>query len=339
MNKNIPDTMTAVTISAPGGPDVLQTVSLPLPSPSNNEVLIKVAAAGVNRPDCLQRQGLYPPPAGASEIPGLEVSGEIIAAGSNCARFKSGDQVCALLTGGGYAEYCVAPEVQCLPIPKGISLTDAASLPETYFTVWSNVFQRGQLRSGENLLVHGGASGIGSTAIQLGKAFGATVFATAGSDEKIEFCETLGAAKAFNYHNDDFVSCVKSVTNDHGVDVILDIVGGKYLAQNTKLLRADGRLVVVAVLGGAKAELNLAQVLMKRLTVTGSTLRARPPAVKQLIAADLEEYVWPLFAAGKLQPTIQKALSLDEAAESHRILEANEAQGKIVLKVADYPHD
>ena len=339
MNKNTPDTMTAIAISAPGGPDVLQAISLPLPSPATTEVLIKVAAAGVNRPDCLQRQGLYPAPPGASEIPGLEVSGEIITVGSNCIRFKPGDQVCALLTGGGYAEYCVAPEVQCLPIPEGVSLIDAASLPETYFTVWSNVFQRGQLQAGESLLVHGGASGIGSTAIQLGKAFGAKVFATAGSDEKIEFCESLGATKAINYHNDDFVSCVKSANDGQSVDVILDIVGAKYLAQNTKLLRVDGRLVVIAVLGGAKAELNLAQVLMKRLTITGSTLRARPPAVKQLIAVDLEEYVWPLFAEGKLLPTIQQAFPLHEAADAHRILDANEAQGKIVLKVNDYPHD
>ncbi len=333
MSTQFPKYMTAIAISEPGGPEVLQPVQMHTPTPGPQDILIKVTAAGVNRPDCLQRQGLYPPPPGASEIPGLEVAGTVAALGSDVSRYKLGDKVCALLTGGGYAEYCVAPEVQCLPVPEGMSLSDAASLPETYFTVWSNLFQRGQLKQGETLLVHGGASGIGSTAIQLGRAFGATVYTTVGNDEKAAFCETLGAEKSINYQNEDFVDVIKSECK--GVDVILDIVGAKYLAQNTKLLKPDGRLVVIAVLGGAKAELNLAQVLMKRLTITGSTLRSRPPEVKQLIAQDLEKFVWPILADGTIKATIQTRFPLADAAEAHRILDANAAQGKIILVVTN----
>jgi NADPH:quinone reductase len=331
MTNSIPKLMTAIAITAPGGPDVLQAIECAVPVPTATEVLIKVYAAGVNRPDCLQRQGLYPPPPGASEIPGLEVAGEVVLVGNNCSRFKSGDKVCALLTGGGYAEYCVAPEVQCLPLPENTSMIEAASLPETYFTVWSNLFQRGALQTGETLLVHGGASGIGSTAIQLGKAFGAEVFCTVGTDAKKLFCAALGASAAINYHTENFVDVVKAASSNQGVDVILDIVGGPYLAQNTKLLRADGRLVVIAVLGGAKAELNLAQVLMKRLTITGSTLRARPASVKAEIAKELEAKVWPLFAAGRLRPVVQHTYPLHEAGKAQAVLDANEVQGKIVL--------
>ncbi len=331
MNTTIPSAMTAIGISEAGGPEVLQPVSMPVPTPAADEVLIQVAAAGVNRPDCLQRQGLYPPPPGASEIPGLEVAGVIVATGANCKHFSVGDRVCALITGGGYAEYCVAPEVQCLPVPKQLTLTEAASLPETYFTVWSNVFQRGGLTQNETLLVHGGASGIGSTAIQLGRAFGATVFATAGSDEKVRFCEALGANRAINYNAENFVDVLKSESPNKGADVILDIVGGNYLAQNTKCLRPDGRLVIIAVLGGAKAELNLAQIMMKRLTVTGSTLRARPPEVKGGIAAELAAKVWPLFENQTLKPTLQATFPLAEAGKAQAILDANQAQGKVVL--------
>jgi len=333
MTQNIPKLMTAIAITEPGGPEVLQPVECAVPQPATDEVLIKVHAAGVNRPDCLQRQGLYPPPAGASEIPGLEVSGEVVLSGNGSSRFKPGDKVCALLTGGGYAEYCVAPEVQCLPLPENISMTEAASLPETYFTVWSNVFQRGALQSGETLLVHGGASGIGSTAIQLGKAFGAEVFCTVGHDAKKLFCENLGATAAINYRTENFLDIVKTNSAHQGADVILDIVGGPYLAHNAKLLRADGRLVVIAVLGGAKAELNLAQVLMKRLTLTGSTLRARPPMVKAAIARELEARVWPLFGTGALRAVVQKTYPLHEAGKAHAILDANEVQGKIVLTI------
>jgi len=328
----LPDNMTAIAITEPGGPDVLQAVQLPLPTISDNELMIKVIAAGVNRPDCLQRQGLYPPPPGASEIPGLEVAGIVVATGANTHRYQEGDKVCALLTGGGYAEYCAVPEVQCLPVPASLSLQEAAAVPETFFTVWSNVFMRGGLQAGETLLVHAGASGIGTTAIQLGKAAGATVYATAGSDEKCALCESLGATKAFNYRDTDFLDAIKSEAG--GVDVILDIVGGDYLAKNMKLLKADGRLVIIAVLGGAKAEVNLAQILMKRLTVTGSTLRARPPEVKAAIATDMEAKAWPWLADGTVRPVLQDVMPLADAGAAQAILDANTVRGKIVLSVA-----
>ena len=329
----LPATMTAIEITTAGGPEVLQAADIPVPAPADAEVLIKVIAAGVNRPDCLQRQGLYPPPPGASEIPGLEVSGIVTGTGANTSRYKPGDKVCALLTGGGYAEYCAVPEVQCLPVPDGLSMIEAAALPETFFTVWSNVFQRGALQAGETLLVHAGASGIGTTAIQLGKALGATVYATAGTDEKVALCEQLGAIKAINYNTEDFLDVIKQEAN--GADVILDIVGGSYLAKNMKLLNPDGRLVVIAVLGGAKSEINLAQVLMKRLTVTGSTLRARPPEVKAAIATDMEAKAWPLLSSGAVKPVIQATFPLAEADKAQAILDANEAAGKVVLVVSD----
>jgi putative PIG3 family NAD(P)H quinone oxidoreductase len=329
----LPTSMTAIEIREPGGPDVLSAVQRPVPTIGTNEVLIRVAAAGVNRPDCLQRQGLYPPPPGASHIPGLEVSGTIIAMGDAARGVDIGDEVCALLTGGGYAEYCSVPAVQCLPVPNGIDPFEAASLPETFFTVWSNVFDRAKLMRGESILVHGGASGIGTTAIQLASAFGARVFATVGTDDKRALCETLGAERAINYREEDFLEVIKESAG--GVDVILDIVGGKYLDANVKLLNPDGRLVIIAVLGGAKAELNLARVMMKRLNVTGSTLRARDAAFKGEIAQALYKNVWPKLADGTIRPIVQATFPLAEAARAHEILDANEAMGKIVLRVGD----
>ncbi len=321
--------MTAIEISEAGKPDVLKPVRRPLPTPAAGEVLIRVAAAGVNRPDCLQRRGLYPPPKGASDLPGLEVSGTVITTADDVMTVTPGDRVCALLTGGGYAEYCTAPAVQCLPIPEGLSFVQAAALPETCFTVWTNVFDRGRLTSDETLLVHGGASGIGTTAIQLARAFGSRVFATVGNDEKRTLCEELGAERAINYQHENFLDIIKKAAG--GVDVILDIVGGTYLDDNTKLLNAEGRLVVIGILGGAKSELNLGRILSKRLIVTGSTLRARSTAVKGDIAQSLLSQVWPKISAGEITPAIHATLPLTEAAGAHEILEANEVMGKIVL--------
>ncbi len=329
---NVPQRMRGVVISAPGGPEVLRLEDVPTPRPATGEVLIKVAAAGVNRPDCLQRRGIYPPPPGASELPGLEVAGTIVQCGDDVQSLQSGDQVCALVAGGGYAEYCVAPAVQCLPVPTGLTLAQAATLPETFFTVWSNVFDRGKLVANETLLVHGGASGIGTTAIQMGRAMGATVYATAGSDAKAEFCEALGAARCINYKRENFLDELKAETSG-GVDVILDIVGGSHLEQNIKLLNTDGRLVVIGILGGAKGTLNLGLVLSKRLVITGSTLRARPPAEKQLIADQLRKRIWPLLEQGIIKPVVQQQFELANAAEAHRLLEANQAAGKLVLMV------
>jgi len=326
--------MSAVEISEFGAPEMLQPTSRPLPEVAPGEVLIKVAAAGVNRPDCLQRRGLYPPPEGASDLPGLEVAGIVAAVGANVDQFGIGDPVCALLAGGGYAEYATAPWQQVLPAPAGVSLAEAAAIPETFFTVWTNVFELGQLQAGEKLLVHGGASGIGSTAIQLGKALGATVYATAGDAAKCSFCEELGAARAVNYRDEDFLEVLKPLTGK-GVDVVLDIVGGSHLEQNVKLLAPHGRLVTIGILGGAKGTLNLGLVLSKKLTLTGSTLRARPPAAKGEIAQALLEQAWPLLAAATVRPAIQKQLPLDAAAEAHQILEDNAVLGKLVLIVND----
>jgi len=328
----IPATMPAMQIREPGPPDVLQLSELPVPEPGPGDVLIRVAAAGVNRPDCLQRRGLYPPPPGASELPGLEVAGIVVAVGEGVRTFTAGDSVCALLAGGGYAGYCTAPALQCLPVPAGMSLLAAAAVPETFFTVWTNVFDRGGLQPGEQLLVHGGASGIGTTAIQLGAALGAQVYATAGSDEKVQLCESLGAIRAVNYHSNDFLEVLKPLS-EGGVDVVLDIVGGAYLEQNIKLMARGGRLVVIGILGGAKGTLNLGLVLSKQLVVTGSTLRARPPEAKGEISASLFEHVWPLLSAGTIKPVIQQSLPLTEAARAHERLEANEAAGKLVLVV------
>jgi putative PIG3 family NAD(P)H quinone oxidoreductase len=331
----LPDDMAAVEISAPGPPDVLRVVRRPVPKPANDEVLIKVAAAGVNRPDCLQRLGLYPPPPGASDLPGLEVAGTVIKAGDDVRSLRAGDNVCALLSGGGYAEFCTAPEVQCLPVPTGFSFTQAAALPETFFTVWSNVFERGQLTAGESILIHGGASGIGTTAIQMSHAFGTRVFATVGDEEKRVLCEKLGAERAINYRREKFLDVVKDATGGRGVNVILDIVGGNYLEDNVKLLTTDGRLIIIGLLGGSKAQINLGLILTRRLTVTGSTLRARSPAKKGKIAESLLENVWPKLESGEIAPVIQASFPLAEAAKAHVLIEANQSMGKLVLRVGE----
>ena len=323
--------MKAVEISHPGGPEVLVAVDRPQPVPGKGEVLIKVAAAGVNRPDVVQRKGAYPPPAGASDLPGLEIAGEIVGGDPADTGFKIGDQVCALVTGGGYAEYCAAPAAQCLPIPAGLSLIEAAGLPETFFTVWSNVFDRGRLADGETLLVHGGASGIGTTAIQLAKALGHTVYATAGSDERARAVEALGAARGINYRTEDFVQVVKDVTGGRGVDVILDMVAGDYVARNLKCLADDGRAVIIAVLGGIDAKVDAGQILRRRLTLTGSTLRPRPVAFKAAIARSLRERVWPLLESKTIKPVVHATFPLERAADAHAMMESGEQVGKIVL--------
>lgn len=327
--------MQAVEIPQAGPPEVLRLCTRPVPVAGDGEVLIRVAAAGVNRPDCLQRAGGYPPPPGVSDLPGLEVAGTVVAAAPGVFVPAVGEQVCALVAGGGYAEYCVAPAVQCLPVPAALSLIEAAAIPETFFTVWTNVFERGHLQRGEALLVHGGASGIGTTAIQLGVAFGARVYATAGSDEKCALCVELGADQAVNYRKETFLDVLLQATNKRGVDVILDMVGGPYLADNIRLLREDGRLVYIAALGGAKAEINLGQVFVKRLTLTGSTLRNRPIDEKGRIARALQTAVWPLLEQRVIVPVIQHVLPLASAVEAHHILEANNAMGKVVLRMTD----
>jgi NADPH:quinone reductase len=324
--------MIAIAISRYGGPEVLRPVERPMPEPGRREVLIRVEGAGVNRPDLMQREGKYPPPKGASDIPGLEVAGTVAACGPEVSRWRQGDRVCALLSGGGYAEYCVAPEVQCLPIPSTLDTVSAAGVPEAFFTVWMNVFDRGRLQAGESILVHGGASGIGTTAIQMARAFGARVFATAGSDDKCAACERLGAERAINYKTDDFAAALNALTNGRGIDVILDMVGAPYFARNVDLLAIEGRLLQIAVLHGAKAEINLIQVLRQRLTITGSVLRARSVEEKGAIAAILEQRVWPLVEQGKVAPIIFATVPLTEAAEAHRLMESGSHIGKIVLK-------
>ncbi|VFR52740.1 Quinone oxidoreductase [plant metagenome] len=323
--------MKAIAITAPGGPEVLRPIERPVPVPGPGEVLIKVAAAGINRPDVLQRSGHYPPPAGASDLPGLEVAGEIVAGDAEAGGFAVGDQVCALVTGGGYAEYCVAPALQCLPIPKGLSLVEAAGLPETYFTVWSNVFQRGRLSGEETLLVHGGASGIGTTAIQLARALGHQVYATVGSDERVRAVQALGATLGINYKTQDYAAVVNEATGGRGVDVILDMVAGDYIARNLTCLADDGRIVIIAVLGGIKANFDAGQVLRRRLTITGSTLRARPVDFKAGIARALREHVWPLLERGTVKPVIHTTLPLEKAAEGHALMESGDLIGKVIL--------
>ncbi|QII84271.1 NAD(P)H-quinone oxidoreductase [Bordetella hinzii] len=324
--------MRAVEISHPGGPEVLVPAQRPTPEPGPGEVLIKVTAAGINRPDVFQRQGNYAPPPGASDLPGLEVAGEIVAGDAAVGGFKVGDKVCALVAGGGYAEYCVAPALQCLPIPKGLSDIEAAGLPETYFTVWSNVFDRGALSAGESLLVHGGASGIGTTAIQIARALGHTVFATVGSDDRVAAVERLGA-KGINYKTQDFVQEIKTLTGGKGVDVVLDMVAGEYVGRDLSCLADDGRIVIIAQLGGAKATINTAELMRRRLTVTGSTLRPRPVEFKGAIARSLREKVWPLLEQGAIKPIIHATLPLEEAARGHAMMEAGEQIGKIILTV------
>lgn len=325
--------MRCIEISKPGGPEVLVVAERPSPDPKPHEILVKVAAAGVNRPDLAQRAGKYPPPPDASPLPGLEIAGEVAACGAEAKMWKVGDRVCALAHGGGYAEYCVVPEVQALPVPKGLGMVEAASLPETYFTVWSNVFDRGRLAAGESLLVQGGSSGIGVSAIQMAAAMGNRVFATAGSDEKCAACVTLGAEKAINYRTQDFVAEVKAATGGKGVDVVLDMVGGDYVPREIDCLAPDGRLVFIAVLGGWKTEINITHVMLKRLTITGSTLRPRPVAFKGAIAASLRERIWPLIAAGRIKPVIYRTLPLAQAGEAHRLMESSQHIGKIVLTV------
>ena len=323
--------MRAVEIAKPGGPEVLTPVERPVPQPKPHEILIKVAAAGVNRPDVVQRMGHYPPPPDASDLPGLEVAGEVVAVGSSAKLWKVGDKVCALVHGGGYAEYCTAPEVQALPIPKGFSATQAASLPETFFTVWSNVYDRGGLKPGESLLVHGGTSGIGVTAIQMAAATGNRVFATAGSDEKCAACVRLGAEKAINYKTQDFAAEIKAATGGKGVNVILDMVAGDYVPKELKCLADDGRLVFIAFLRGHKTELDVNEVMRRRLTVTGSTLRPRPVEFKGAVAKNLREKIWPLVEAGKIKPEIYKTFPLEQAAEAHKLMESSQHIGKLVL--------
>ena len=321
--------MRAVEITQPGGAEVLRPVDRPQPAPKANEILVKVAAAGVNRPDVLQRTGNYPVPPGASDLPGLEIAGEVVE--SSGTQFKAGDKVCALVAGGGYAEYCVAPEAQALPVPKGLTLVQAASLPETFFTVWSNVYDRGRLAPGETLLVQGGSSGIGVSAIQMAAAMGNRVFATAGSDEKCAACVRLGAEKAFNYKTRDWASEVLAATGGKGVNVILDMVGGDYVPRELKCLADDGRLVFIAYLRGPKAELNIDAVMRRRLTLTGSTLRPRPVEFKGAIARSLREKIWPLIEAGRIRPEIYKTFPLEQASEAHRLMESSQHIGKIVL--------
>lgn len=330
---SLPTRMRAIEIREFGGPDVLTLTERPVPQAGPGDVLIQVAAAGVNRPDVFQRKGGYAPPPGASDLPGLEVAGTIAALGPGVTRWRVGDEVCALLAGGGYAEYAVAPFGQCLPRPEPLSLVEAAGIPETYFTVWTNVFERGRLQAGESLLVHGGSSGIGTTAIQLAVRAGATVFATAGSADKCAACESLGASRAINYREEDFVAVLREQTADRGVDVILDMVGGDYVARNLSALAEDGRLVQIAVLHGAKATIDAALVMRRRLTFTGSTLRPRPVAEKARIAAALEEAVWPWLARGEVRPQIYRTLPLAHASEAHALMESSAHIGKIVLTV------
>lgn len=325
------ETMRAIEITEPGGPEVLKPTTRPMPQPAAGQVVLKVAYAGVNRPDALQRAGSYAPPPGASDLPGLEASGEVVALGAGVDSLSLGDKVCALLPGGGYAEYVATPAAHCLPVPQGMGMKEAACLPETFFTVWSNVFQRGGLQAGERFLVHGGSSGIGTTAIQLAHHFGARVFATAGSDAKCKACTDLGADRAINYRDEDFVSVMKE---EGGANLILDMVGGDYLPRNVKALAEDGRLVQIAFLQGPKVELNFALVMVRRLTITGSTLRPQSDLAKARIADSLREKVWPLLDAGKVAPVMDSEFPMDQAAEAHARMESSGHIGKIVLKVA-----
>ncbi len=328
--------MLAVKISQPGGPEVLKPVERPLPVPGPGEVLVRVHAAGVTRPDIQPRLGRYPPPPGVPpDIPGLEIAGDVAAIGPALegvhSRWQVGDSVCALVSGGGYAEYCAVPEPQCLPLPGQLDFVSAAALPETYFTVWTNLFQRARLRSGETVLVHGGSSGIGTTAIQLARVAGATVYATAGSREKCAACERLGAAHVINYRTMDFVQAISDLTSTRGLDIILDIVGGEYLPRNIDCLAVDGRLVQIGLLGGTTSTIDLSKLMRKRLTLTGSTLRIRSVAEKGAIASELEQHVWPLLAVGQVAPIVHGTFPLTQAAEAHRLLEAGAVIGKLVL--------
>ena len=327
----LPETMTAIEISEPGPPEALRPAARPTPRPGPGEVLVRVAAAGVNRADVMQREGRYPPPPGASDIPGLEVSGTVVAAGGDVTDVGVGNEVCAIVTSGAYAEYCLVPAPQCLPIPASVSLRDAAALPEAYMTVWTNVFERGRLAAGETFLVHGGSSGIGTTAIPLAKLRGARVFATAGSAEKCAACTALGADLAINYREQDFVEAVREATGGRGVDVILDMVGGAYLQRNIDSLALEGRLVIIALMEGGRAEVNLAALMSRRLTITGSTLRARRVDQKAAVARAVREQVWPHIASGELRPMIHGTYPLADAAEAHRVMQSSRHIGKLLL--------
>ena len=327
--------MNYIQIEKHGDPEVLKLHSMPVPEPGPGEVLIKVAAAGVNRPDMMQRKGLYPPPPGATDVPGLEVSGTVVSVGQNVNEPTINSEVCALVTCGGYAEYCLAAASICLPVPEKISLVNAAGIPETFFTVWTNVFKRGQLKAGESLLVHGGSSGIGTTAIQLGKAFGATVYITAGTSDKCEFCNNLGADAAINYREQNFSEEINRLTEGKGVNVILDMVGGPYFPKNIRLLADEGRLVQIALMQGSKAEVDFRSLLLKRVTLTGSTLRPRSVEEKTKIAQALQKNVWPLLESGAIRPIIHQTFPLKQASEAHLLMESSAHIGKILLKPAD----
>jgi NADPH:quinone reductase len=329
----IPEQMTVIEIAAPGGPEQLKPARRPTPKPGDGEVLLRVGAAGVNRPDVMQRQGKYPPPPGASDIPGLEVAGEVVALGAKAAGVALGDQVTALLPGGGYAEYALAAAPLCLPVPKALSLTEAAAVPETFFTVWTNLFDRGGCKAGDAVLIHGGSSGIGTTAIQLAAARGARVFTTAGSAEKVRACEQLGAARGIDYKNEDFAEVVRRETDGRGVDVILDMVAASYFARNIECLALEGRLVVISLLGGARAEVNLGTIMSKRLTITGSTLRIRTVAQKAQVAEQVRRNVWPLIEEKRVRPVVHATFPLAEASEAHRMIEDSQHIGKIVLTI------
>lgn len=332
MNK-LPSRMTAIAIKAPGGPEVLVPEERAVPTPAATEVLVRVRAAGVNRPDVMQRKGQYPPPPGAPDIPGLEIAGEVVAVGDNVKRWKIGDKVCALVSGGGYAEYCVTDEATALAVPKGFSFTDAAALPETFMTVWHNVFERGALKPGESVLIHGGSSGIGTTAIMLAKQFGAKVIVTAGSPEKCEACRKLGADVAIDYNKEDFVAATKQATGGKGAELILDMIGGDYVDRNFEAAAVEGRIVQIATQKGPKVTVDLRRLMLKRLTHTGSTLRARPVADKAAIARAVEAKVWPLLESGKLRPVIDSTYPLDKAADAHARMETSLHVGKIMLEL------
>jgi NADPH2:quinone reductase len=329
----LPARMTAITIRSPGGPEMLVPEERPTPKPGVGEVLVKVTAAGVNRPDVMQRMGLYPPPKGASEIPGLEITGEVVALDDGVSRWKLGDHVTGLVSGGGYAEYCPVHESNALPVPKGLSAVEAGAIPETFFTVWHNAFQRGGLNRGETLLIHGGSSGIGTTAIQLAKAFGARVITTAGSAEKCDACRKLGADVAVNYKQEDFVAATKQATNGKGADVVVDMVGGDYIERNYEAAAVEGRIVQIAFQGSPKANVDFRRIMLKRLTHTGSTLRSRSVPDKALIAHAVEEHVWPLIEAGKVKPLIYRTFPLAQASAAHALMESSQHIGKIVLTV------
>ncbi len=333
MSSELPDTMDVIEISEPGGPETLVLATRPVPEPTAGEVLVRVAAAGVNFPDVMQRRGHYPPPPGASDIPGLEIAGTVAALGDGVSELAVGDEICALVAGGGYAAYCAAPVPQCLAVPRGFDMVTAAAIPETFFTVWTNLFDRGRLKAGETVLIHGGSGGIGSAAIMVAHATGARVLTTARTEEKCAACRDIGAERAINYTDEDFVAVVEEATDGRGVDLILDIVGGDYTVRNLAALATEGRLVQVAVQGGAKPEIPLFVIMQKRITLTGSTLRARSVADKGAIADALRENVWPLFEAGKIKPLVHATFPLAEAAGAHALMESSEHIGKIVLTV------